>query len=48
MTARGLLAIVVALALFSCGVKSGLQPPGGAMPNAREVDRSMPPQPLGQ
>ena len=48
MTIRAFLAALVAFALFSCGVKSDLQPPEGGMPDAREVDRSRPPQPLGQ
>jgi hypothetical protein len=48
MTMRGILAVLMALALFSCGVKSDLLPPGKGMPDNREIDRSRPPQPLGQ
>lgn len=48
MTARALLAALIALALFACGVKSDLLTPEGGMPDRREVDRSKPPQPLGQ
>jgi hypothetical protein len=48
MTMRAFLAAFIALALFSCGVKSDLLPPEGGMPTAREADRSKPPQPLGQ
>jgi len=48
MTARALLAALLALALFACGVKSDLLAPESAMPDRREADRSKPPQPLGQ
>jgi hypothetical protein len=48
MTTRAFLAALVALTLFSCGVKSDLDPPEGGMPDTREIDRSRPPQPLGQ
>jgi predicted small lipoprotein YifL len=38
----------VSLALLSCGVKSGLDLPSGAMPDKQQQDPSKPPKPLGE
>ena len=48
MILRAVLAVLVSLSLLACGVKSDLDPPNGAMPDKRQVDRSKPPNPLGQ
>jgi Prokaryotic lipoprotein-attachment site len=48
MILRAFLAIAVSLSLLACGVKSDLQPQGGAMPDKREADPSKPPNPLGR
>jgi len=48
MIARALLALLLSLTLFACGVKTELDPPNGAMPDKRQVDQSKPPNPLGQ
>jgi predicted small lipoprotein YifL len=47
MTLRILIAMLVSLSLFACGVKSDLRPPSG-MTTERQTDPSKPPRPLGQ
>ena len=39
---------LIALALVSCGVKSGLEPPMGQVLQQDQKDQSRPPVPLGQ
>ncbi len=48
MSTRALVAASVALALTSCGVKSGLEPPTGQVLQQDQKDPSRPPVPLGQ
>jgi predicted small lipoprotein YifL len=48
MISRSLCIAFVSLALLSCGVKSELELPSGAMPDKREQDPSRPPKPLGE
>jgi predicted small lipoprotein YifL len=43
-----LAALVLALAIAACGVKSDLEPPPGAIPQQKgEEDPSKPPSPIG-
>jgi hypothetical protein len=48
MISRSLCIALVSLALLSCGVKSDLEPPSGAMADRRQQDPSRPPKPLGE
>ena len=45
---RILIALLFGVVLASCGIKSDLQPPSGAIVDEDETDPSQPPQPLGQ
>lgn len=48
MISRAMIACVLALSLFACGVKTDLELPKGAMADERQPDPSRPPVPLGQ
>jgi predicted small lipoprotein YifL len=48
MILRSMCIALVSLALLSCGVKSALDLPAGAMPNKQQQDPSRPPKPLGE
>ncbi len=48
MCTRVLVAAAIVLALVSCGVKSGLEPPMGTVLQQDQKDPSRPPVPLGQ
>ncbi len=48
MISRAIIASLLALSLFACGVKSDLELPRGAMADERQPDPSRPPVPLGQ
>ena len=48
MITRALVAAAIAMALVSCGVKSGLEPPMGTVLQQDQKDPSRPPVPLGQ
>ena len=48
MILRAMVAALVSLSLFACGVKSNLDLPSGMEPDKRQEDPSKPPVPLGQ
>jgi predicted small lipoprotein YifL len=48
MSTRALMVAAIALALVSCGVKSGLEVPTGTVVQQDQKDPSRPPVPLGQ
>jgi hypothetical protein len=48
MIPRSLCIALVSLSLLSCGVKSALDLPSGAMPEKKQQDPSRPPKPLGE
>jgi predicted small lipoprotein YifL len=48
MILRLALAVLVALSLAACGVKSELELPSGAQADKKRPDPSLPPQPLGR
>jgi len=48
MSTRALVIAAIALALVSCGVKSGLEPPMGTVLQQDQKDPSRSPVPLGQ
>jgi len=48
MSRRALLVASIALALVSCGVKSGLETPMGQVLQPDQKDPSRPPRPLGE
>jgi predicted small lipoprotein YifL len=48
MILRWTVAVVVALSLLACGVKSPLETPNGMQADKKRPDPSLPPQPLGQ
>ena len=48
MISRAIIASLLALLIFACGVKSDLELPRGAMADERQPDPSRPPVPLGQ
>jgi len=48
MSTRALVISAIALALVSCGVKSGLEPPMGQVLQPDQKDPSRPPRPLGE
>ncbi len=45
---RILIALLFGAVLASCGIKSDLQPPSGAIADEDETNLPQPPQPLGQ
>ena len=45
---KAVVALVLALALVACGVKTALVPPPGAIQQKGETDPSKPPHPLAQ
>ena len=47
MSTRALVVAAIALALVSCGVKSGLEAPMGQVLQQDQKDPSRPPAPLG-
>jgi predicted small lipoprotein YifL len=48
MILRMALALLVAAAVVSCGIKSDLELPSGAQADKKRPDPSLPPQPLGK
>jgi len=48
MILRWAVAVLVALSLIACGVKSPLELPSGMQADKKRPDPSLPPQPLGQ
>jgi len=48
MILRWICVALCSLALLSCGVKSMLDLPSGAMPDKTQQDPSKPPKPLGE
>jgi len=48
MILRWTVAVLVALALVACGVKSPLDTPNAMQADKKRPDPSLPPQPLGQ
>jgi predicted small lipoprotein YifL len=48
MILRWTVAVVVALSLVACGVKSPLDTPNAMQADKKRPDPSLPPQPLGQ
>ena len=48
MILRWTVAVLVALSLAACGVKSPLETPNAMQADKKRPDPSLPPQPLGQ
>jgi len=48
MSGRILIALLLSLVVFGCGVKNDLELPSGLPPAEDERDPSRPPEPLGQ
>jgi len=48
MSRRALLVASIAVAVMSCGVKSGLEPPMGQVLQPDQKDPSRPPRPLDE